>query len=286
MKAKNHSSGMAGVDSRWIYINGVRLNCLEAGPADGPAMVLLHGFPEFSYSWRLQIPFLAEAGYRVLAPDLRGYHTSDKPKRICDYRIEQLVADVVGLIEQIPEGRATLVGHDWGGVIAWFAAMWHPERVEKLVILNAPHPAAYLRELRRLLQLLRSWYALFFQLPWLPEAMIRRNNFAAMRSLFAQGPARHSATAEEDVRQYVQAISQPGALTAMINYYRAATRQGPGALKRSFVPISSPTLLIWGDKDRYLVRELTEGLERWCRTCGWSICPMHRIGCSTTSRKR
>ena len=177
-------------------VNGIRLQAWEAGPPDGRAVVLLHGFPEFWYSWRHQIRFLADAGFRVIAPDLRGYNVSDKPPRVADYRIEPLVADVIGLIEQTTRGRDTLVGHDWGGIIAWFAAMRHPERIEKLVILNAPHAAAYLRELRRPSQLLRSWYAPFFQLPWLPERVMRWNDYAGVRSLFRSGPARTSMTPE------------------------------------------------------------------------------------------
>jgi pimeloyl-ACP methyl ester carboxylesterase len=249
--------------SRFVSVNGIRLHVCEAGPVGGPAVVLLHGFPEFWYSWREQIRFLADRGFRVMAPDLRGYNLSEKPGRVGDYGVEQLVGDVIGLIEQTAGGRAALVGHDWGGVIAWFAAMRQPERIEKLIILNAPHPAAYLRELRRPSQLLRSWYALFFQLPWLPERVMRRNDFAALRSLFRDGPARKSPTREADVQRYVEALAHPGALTAMINYYRAALRGGRSTLQRQIVPIQIPTLLIWGEHDRYLVPELADGLERW-----------------------
>ena len=175
-----------------VRVNGIFLNCFEEGPADGPAVILLHGFPEFSYAWRHQIPPLAAAGFRVIAPDLRGYNLSDKPKGVRAYRIEELVADVAGLIE-FAGGSAVLVGHDWGGIIGWFTAIRHPKLVRKLIILNAPHPAAYLRELKRPAQLLRSWYVLFFRLPWLPEAMLKLNDFALPRRLFRQGPARRSA---------------------------------------------------------------------------------------------
>src|SRR5262249_22187334 len=148
---------------RRVVLNGLAFHYVEAGT--GPLVVLLHGFPEFWYAWRHQIPALAGAGYYVVAPDLRGYNESDKPLGVRNYRIELLVQDVVALIEHTGVRRAVVVGHDWGGVIAWQLAMDHPERVDRLVILNAPHPAAFLRELRRPTQLLRSAYMLFFQLP-------------------------------------------------------------------------------------------------------------------------
>lgn len=247
----------------WMSGDGVRLHCLEAGDPDAPAVLLLHGFPEFSYGWRHQLPALARAGFRAIAPDLRGYNLSDKPKRVRDYRVEALVADVRRMIEQLPQRRASLVGHDWGGIVAWFAGMWDTGFIEKLVILNAPHPAAYVRELRRSSQLLRSWYAFFFQVPWLPEAIIRRNHFALLRRLFREGPARSGEARNQDVERYVEAIARPGALTAAINYYRAAMRRGFHTVQQSVRPTDLPTLLIWGDRDPYLVRGLTEGLERW-----------------------
>jgi pimeloyl-ACP methyl ester carboxylesterase len=249
--------------ARFVQVNGIQLRVVEAGPPQGPAVIHLHGFPEFSYSWRHQIPCLAAAGFRVIAPDLRGYNTSDKPVRVRDYRVEELVGDVIGLIEQTPTRRATLIGHDWGGIIAWFAAMWRPDRVENLAILNAPHPGAYFRELKHWSQLLRSWYAIFFQLPRLPEWLIRRNDYAMVRSLFRQGPARKSADPEHDIQRYIQAIAQPGALTAAINYYRAAMCGGPRSALQAVQPITLPTLLIWGDQDPYLVSSLTKGLDRW-----------------------
>ena len=244
-------------------MDAVRLSLVEAGPVTAPAVLLLHGFPEFSYSWRHQIHFLAQAGFRVLAPDLRGYNTSDKPVGVKEYRIDRLVADVINLLDRHQIREVYLAGHDWGGIIAWHVAMWHPERIAKLAILNAPHPAAYLRELRTPSQLMRSWYVFFFQLPWLPELLMRANNFAALRHLFREGPARLSPTPDEDVDRYLAAISRPGALTAMINYYRAAMRMVPFPASRRFPPIHMPTLLIWGCQDRYLTPSLADGLEAW-----------------------
>ena len=252
-----------GPISHYRQVNGIRLHCMEAGPADGTAVLLLHGFPEFWFSWRQQIPALAAAGFHVIAPDLRGYNLSDKPKRIRDYRVEAVTGDVLALIDSLPSRRAAVVGHDWGGVIAWAAAMWGGSQVEKLAVLNAPHPLAYLRELRRSSQLLRSWYTLFFQLPWLPEAVIRRDDYAMARRLYRQGPARLSLNPDEDIETYIRALAQPGALMSAINFYRAAMRGGVPSLVRSPRPITIPTLLIWGDRDPYLVRSLTEGLAKW-----------------------
>jgi epoxide hydrolase 4 len=229
-----------------------RLHCTSAGPEDGHPVILLHGFPESSYAWRRQLPALAAAGLRVIAPDLRGCGLSPKPPRVSDYRIEPLVADVMRLAEG--HDSVSIVGHDWGGIVAWYAAMWHPQRIRRLIILNAPHPAAYQRELFRSRQLLRSWYAFLFQLPWLPEAALRWDDFAIPRRFFANGPAK----SEAEVDEYVRALARPGVLTGAINYYRAALRHRPPVSR-----IDVPTLLLWGDRDRYLVRSLTSGRDEW-----------------------
>jgi pimeloyl-ACP methyl ester carboxylesterase len=197
---------------------------------------------------------MAAAGMRALAPDLRGYGRSPKPPRVRDYAINLLAGDVVDLIRRECGGRAHVVGHDWGGVIAWWLAMHHPDAVDRLVILNAPHPATYLRELRRSpAQLLRSWYILYFQLPWLPEWFIRSGDFAALRRLFRG----------RDAAAYVAAFTDRRSLTAAINYYRAAFRAGPASMARAVRPVRAPTLVIWGDRDRYLVPQLADGLEQW-----------------------
>jgi pimeloyl-ACP methyl ester carboxylesterase len=228
------------------------------GRLNGPDVVLLHGFPEFSYGWRHQLPALAAAGFRTLAPDLRGYGRSPKPPAVRDYRIDCLASDVLDLIRRECGGRAHVVGHDWGGVIAWWLAMHHPQAVDRLVVLNAPHPAAYFRELRRPAQLLRSWYVLFFQLPWLPELAIRFDDFAALRRLFTV-EARFGA---DEVRRYLDAFADRKSLTGAVSYYRAAFREGQASLRR-VRRIAAPTLLIWGERDRYLVPRLTHGLEQW-----------------------
>lgn len=255
-------------DEPWTHheavVNGVRLHYVEAG--EGPLVVLLHGFPEFWYSWREQIPALTDAGFRVVAPDMRGYNTSERPRALAAYDLDALVADVVALIRHAGEERAVVVGHDWGGVVAWELAARHPDVVEKLVVMNAPHPDALRRELRSLSQLRRSWYALAFQVPWLPELLIRANLAELLDALFRDGTVRPDAFTDEDVRRYEEALSRPGALTAAIDYYRALGRRvvrelRSGGLDERTVPV--PTLLVWGERDPALGVELTEGLERW-----------------------
>jgi epoxide hydrolase 4 len=241
--------------------DGVRLHYVQAGA--GPAVVMLHGFPEFWYSWRRQIPALAAAGFRAIAPDLRGYNLSDRPDAIAAYRVESLVADVEALAADLGERRIHLVGHDWGGVIAWYTAMLRPDLVQRLVIVNAPHPAAYRRELTRSTQALRSWYAGFFQLPWLPEAVFRIGNSVVLRRVFRDGPVRRGANDDQDVRLHVEAMRRPGALTAAINFYRALRRHPPALPDRESRRIRAPTMVVWGERDRYLVPGLTDGLERW-----------------------
>ena len=246
---------------RYVTINGVRLHYVEYGK--GPLIILLHGFPECWYAWRFQLPALAEAGFRVVAPDLRGYNLSDKPQGVGQYRLELLANDVKGLIRALGADSAVLVGHDWGGVIAWYLAMHEPRLVSKLIVLNAPHPQRYLEELRSPGQLLRSWYVFFFQLPWLPEFLIRVGGFAGLKHRLRHEPVHANAFDPATIDVYLQALAQPGALTAAINYYRAGLRGLREGLSQRIKPIDSPTLIIWGEQDRYLGRRLLEGLEPW-----------------------
>jgi pimeloyl-ACP methyl ester carboxylesterase len=241
-------------------INGTCLHFVEAGV--GPLVVLLHGFPQFWYCWRHQISALAEAGFRVIAPDMRGYNLSDKPEGVAAYRMEELVEDVVSLVRHAGEKIAHVVGHDWGGVIAWTVAQRRPEVVNRLAVLNAPHPAAYRRELRSFDQLSRSWYVLFFQLPWLPERYLRAGHFARLGRMFRADPSRADTFTPQDVRRYKEALGQPGAVTAAVNYYRAALRY-PQTREEMERPVSVPTLVIWGERDRYLSPRLLDGLEQW-----------------------
>jgi epoxide hydrolase 4 len=235
----------------YAEIGDVRLHYVEAG--DGPLIVLLHGFPEFWYGWRLQIKPLAAAGFRVVAPDMRGYNLSSRPDGVSAYDTGQLTADIRGLIHERGAESALLVGHDWGGSVAWATAMNHPEVVERLAILNAAHPRKLLQGLHHPGQLRKSWYFFFFQLPGVPESVVHANNWHFFRHFVDDASPAYT---PEEIDRYVEAWSQPGAATGMINYYRSSVRQkNPEAQLR---PISAPTLVIWGQRDRYLGPELAE----------------------------
>lgn len=240
----------------------IRMHYVEAGPADGPLVVLLHGFPEFWYSWKRQIPALAAAGLHVVAPDMRGYNLTDKPRGWRRYDTDELADDIAALIRGFGVEQACLVGHDWGAAVAYATAMRHPQLIRKLAILNVPHTARMLAGFRTLKQLRKSWYMFMFQLPVLPERMLAREHYSfAKRSLRAG--SKKGTFSDEDLERYVSAWSQPGALTATINYYRAALRQSPRKALASLQPISAPTLVIWGEKDAYLGSELAEPEARW-----------------------
>lgn len=243
-----------------IMTNSIRMHYVTQG--EGPLIVLLHGFPEFWYSWRLQIPFLADLGYTVVAPDLRGYNDSDKPSS--GYDIPTLLRDIVGLIKGLGYEKAIIIGHDWGGVLAWSFAIAYPELTEKLVVLNAPHPGAMQRELRTLKQLRKSWYMFAFQLPWLPEYMLGRNHAETIGRMFQQAAVKKEAFPADVLAHYREAMSKPGALTSSINYYRALLRRPQNLLNSQAIrTINVPTLLIWGEQDIALDISLTEALDQW-----------------------
>ena len=231
------------MEHKFASVNGITLHYVEEG--SGPLVVLLHGFPEFWFAWRHQIPALANAGFRVVAPDLRGYNESSKPEAIDDYRFTTIISDIAALIEQLG-APCILAGHDWGGLLSWYLAMSRPQLVRKLVVLNIPHPAPFLRELRRSTsQKLRMAYQLFFKPPVLPELLMR-----VLLPLIRRHP------------EYRRAWSKPGARRGMANYYRAIHRHR-GELQPLMAPISVPTLLIWGEKEPVFTRATTEDFDKW-----------------------
>jgi len=255
------TAGGLEVQGRYVRTNGIRLHLVEAGPKNGPPVVLLHGFPDFSYGWRRQIPALAEAGHRVIAPDLRGFNLSDKPRGIRSYELRQVTDDVCGLIDALELGPVDLVGHDWGGWISWHLAAWQPHLLRRLAILNMPHPAVMRRFLTHdLEQLRRSWYVFALQLPWLPEALLRASRMRPLvRALgFGSRGTLHSA----DEAEYRRAWSQPGAITAMINWYRAGRREF--RRPKDHLRIFTPALLVWGMRDVALSHRMARPSMDYC----------------------
>jgi epoxide hydrolase 4 len=244
------------LEHSFIESNGIHLHVVTAGDSLGKAVVLLHGFPEFWYGWRHQIPALVAAGYRVIVPDQRGYNLSDKPKGVHAYHTEILAQDVIGLLDHFGIEKVNLAGHDWGAAVAWGVAISFPERVDRLAILNVPHPAVMRETLRTSVrQMLKSWYIGFFQIPGIPEMVLRSNRFAATgRLLVSSGkPGTFSAA---DLAEYKTAWAQPGAMTAMINWYRAVFRERV-SLKSDF-QVHIPTLILWGKRDVALGAEMAQ----------------------------
>lgn len=250
-----------GFKSSYASVNGVRLHVVEKG--SGPVVLLLHGWPEFWYAWRHALDALSDQ-YRVIAPDMRGYNASEKPRGYRSYALELLVGDMLALLDYYGEEKVHLVGHDWGGIVAWQIAIDHPERCSDLVILNCPHPDAFRRHLKNSTrQRIRSWYMLFFQLPFLPETFLSITLPFLFRRIFHGWAIQPNAFSEEDIRHYVQAYRRPGALKATIDYYRALFKIGPPKSTRFRTPIPIPILVLWGMDDRALGHAMTQGMERY-----------------------
>lgn len=247
---------MTQINHGYAKVNGVKLHYAEAGSGD--LVMLLHGFPEFWYSWRHQIEALAPH-FHVVAPDMRGYNLSDKPPRPEDYRIEVMVEDVIGLLDHFGAKKASIVGHDWGASVTWTLAQKHPERVSKLAALQVP-PAPVWRANMTVKQFLRSWYMLFFQIPGLPESLISKNDFASIRKVFKESVGRKDSFSDEDIERYVEALRQPGSVKAGIDYYRGNIRRLVARMNKrgakgnlSHGRIRVPTLFIYGEQDHAVV---------------------------------
>jgi len=244
------------MNQQYIKTNGIRLNVVQDGPDEGPLVILLHGFPEFWYGWRQQIPYLASAGYRVWAPDQRGYNLSDKPDGIVAYTLDELADDVIGLIDAAGQKQAFLMGHDWGAVVAWWVAAKYPDRLARLVTLNVPHGAVMQKNLRsNFAQMRKSWYMFFYQLPWLPENLAQRQDWKMVVEALTKS-SRSGTFIDSDLDQYRQAWSQPNAYRSMLNWYRAIIQKPPKP--PASLRITVPTLLIWGAQDKFLGREMAQ----------------------------
>jgi pimeloyl-ACP methyl ester carboxylesterase len=245
-----------------IATNGIHLHVMQAGPKDGKPVILLHGFPEFWYGWNKQMNALAEAEFRVIVPDQRGYNLSDKPKGVKAYSLDELTHDILGLMDALKLDKVYLAGHDWGAAVAWTLAILHPERFHKLAILNVPHPAVMFNTVRRdPRQMLKSWYIGFFQLPWIPEAALGGNNAAGLERLL-RNSGHPNTFSPADFGEYHKAWSQPGALTGMINWYRAVLRHQPDIQENPRVTI--PTLMMWGVQDVALARGMARPSIDYC----------------------
>jgi epoxide hydrolase 4 len=242
----------------YAHVNNIRMHYVTAG--EGPLMIMLHGFPEFWYSWRHQITAMAE-DFRVVAPDMRGYNQTEKPVGVGNYRLSVLMEDVRGLINSLGEASAVLVAHDWGGGVAWPFAAHYPHMVDRLIILNCPPPAVLMRHLmENRAQLRRSYYMFLFQLPLLPEAFMRAFDYLLIEKAFRGWAIDKSAFSDRDISMFREAAAKPGALTGGINYYRAAFRQfvrSPRQVAGARAKVRCPTLVIWGEEDKALGKELT-----------------------------
>ena len=229
-------------------------HALALGPVDGPLLLLLHGFPECADGWRRAMAPLAATGHRVVAPDQRGYGSTDKPTGAAAYRVDRLAADIVALADALGYQRFALVGHDWGGIVAWRVASDFADRVERLVILNAPNlDIALDHVLRHPSQMLKSTYVAFFQLPWVPELALSSMNYALLAEALRRS-SRPGTFSDADIALYREAWSKPGALTAMLEWYRALATTPRRAPRR----ITVPTLILWGDRDSALDSSLAE----------------------------
>ena len=243
------------LEFRVVHIDGIALHVVLAGPANGKPLVFLHGFPEFWFAWRLQIDHFVSLGYRVIIPDQRGYNLSDKPEGIASYSIDLLARDVLGVLDAVTDSKAFVVGHDWGAAVAWYLAARYSERINRTAMLSVPHPRIFIKNLMNPAQLRRSWYILFFQLPWLPEAILRRRDWAVLvRALRDTSPP--GVFSDSGIEQYKKSWARKGALTAMLNWYRAALLSpSKFALDSEASRVKVPALLIWGKNDNSPVKQ-------------------------------
>lgn len=255
---------MVDIESHYIQTNSIQLHVLQAGPLNGPLVIFLHGFPEFSYAWRYQIPALVDAGFRVWVPDQRGYNLSDKPKGIESYTLDELSRDIVELIDASGHDKAYIVGHDWGGFVAWYVAEKYPGRIKKMVILNAPHRKIMRENLRsNPIQQAKSKYIFDFQTPWLPELRMQLQNYKGLKKALQAG-SKPGTFSEIDFQRYHAAWSQPKAYHSMINWYRAFIQKP--LLNDDVTPrIEVPTLLVWSEEDSYLGVEMAQPSIELCQ---------------------
>lgn len=251
---------MPDLQHTFVRANGIFFHVAQI-ENDAPLILFLHGFPEGWFAWKSQLAAVAGAGFRAWAPDLRGFNLSAKPRGVDAYHLNVLALDIFELLDAASVQKAIVVGHDWGGIIAWRFAMDYPDRVSKLVILNAPHPAQQRAGFFMPRQWLKSWYIAAFQMPYLPELLMAKNARVIAEGL-RESAVRREAFSDAELDAYARAIAEPGAMHAAINYYRSLARDG------FWLPVKTidmPTLMIWGEEDIALSKELTYGTERCVR---------------------
>jgi pimeloyl-ACP methyl ester carboxylesterase len=249
------------ISTVFVDANGLRFEVDQCG--DGKKLAIcLHGFPEHSFSWRYQLPMLADLGYKAWAPNMRGYGNTTRPPFVEDYAMDNLLADVAELIDAAGCEETVLIGHDWGAAIAWQFAIRKVRPLTHLIICNVPHPGPMMRELRGAAQLKKSWYMFMFQIPWLPETMLGRRGAAPIADIFSRSSELKEQFPPAVLDVYRKNAAQPGALNAMINYYRMAFR-GRGDRTGELPQIDTPTLMVWGEEDMALTKESTYGTEKW-----------------------
>jgi len=253
------------LEFRVLHINGIALHVVLAGSPSGKPLIFLHGFPEFWFAWRRQIDHFVSSGYRVIIPDQRGYNLSDKPAGIANYSIDLLARDVVRVLDNVAGSKAFVVGHDWGAAVSWYLAARYSDRIHRTAMLSVPHPRVFIKNLiMNPTQLRKSWYMFLFQLPWLPEFIVRRRDWAllvrALRDTSAPG-----LFSDSDLEQYKESWAKKGALTAMVNSYRAALlRPSKLALDRESSRVKLPVLLIWGKNDQFAVEAMARESLQYC----------------------
>jgi pimeloyl-ACP methyl ester carboxylesterase len=275
------------LEFRAVHINGLALHVVLAGPANGRPLIFLHGFPEFWFGWRRQIDHFVSSGYRVIIPDQRGYNLSAKPAGIANYSIDLLARDVVGVLDAVASSKAFVVEHDWGAAVAWYLAARYSDWVSRTTILGVPHLRVFIKNLvLNPAQLRRSWYLLFFQLPWLPELILRRRDWALLvRVLRNTSPP--GVFSDSDLEQYKKSWANKGALTAMLNWYRAALLRPPKfALDSNASRVKVPTLLIWGKNDQFLDEAMARESLQYCDHGHFEMLRVRLIGSNTKSPHR
>lgn len=254
----------APVKTVFVNANGLTFEVDQCGEGEKFAL-LLHGFPESKFSWRFQMPLLARLGYRVWAPNLRGYGRTSRPTAVSDYHIDRLVEDVAGLIDAAGAKETLLIAHDWGAIVAWHCAIRKVRPLSGLVIMNVPHPACFVRTLSTWSQIRKSWYMFFFQLPWLPERILAARGAEAIGRAFTDMAVDKSRFPAPVVDEYRRTAREPGALRAMVNYYRAAMRADRHVMNPAPGTVDARTLMIWGEEDTALDKATTHGTEAYVK---------------------